>query len=517
MLSNNRLFSVVAALLFSFSLLAQVPDGYNEFRYPSGNISSEGPMVDGQPEGYWKNFYENGNLKSEGNRVNHTLDSVWKFYDSDGLLSVAVEYRNGLKNGLRKTFSKDSIVIKQERFVQDTIQLVQKYYFNGKIKIKVPFLLGKKHGYAFEFDTNGLEQTWWKYDLGRAEKLTINRKDQLGRKTGKWMKFDREILIDECTYSRGLKNGVERIYNRKGNLLEVNKYSNGKLLKDVKELQKIDLKRELGSNGLVAKSGGYNEKGKPHGVHREYDEKGGVKSSKIYNNGVITGEGIVQKNGKKDGKWILYYDSGKILGVGEFKNGKKIGYWKFYFENGLVESEGNYTQNGKQDGIWKEYFSHGGLSEEVNYYEGLYDGKFTAYDDSGLVVVEGNFKEDYEEGEWIYVNGNITMKGSYIEGLKNGEWRTYYNDKQIVFKGSFQNGIPVGEHLYWYENGTLMKFGNYKSGRKSGTWMEYSDGGKLLIVSEFSDGLERSINGYVINPAHEPEDYVEYEETGYQE
>ena len=516
LLSSGRLFSAIAAFMLTLSVFGQVPDGYNEFKYPSGKISSEGPMKNGQPEGYWKNYYENGHLKSEGNRLNHKLDSLWKFYDEDGILSVAVEYKNGLKHGLKKTFSKDSTLIKEELFKNDTIQLVKKFHQTGELKLKTPFQAGKKDGFAFEYDTSGLELTWWKYEEGKSEKFTINRLDNLGRKTGKWMKFQNEILIHEVVYAHGLKNGVERIYDRFGKLLEVNKYSNGQLLKDVKELQKIDLKRELGSNGLVAKSGGFNEKGEPHGVHRKYDKEGNVESSKIYDNGVIVGEGIVKKNGKKDGDWVLYYPSGKKLGEGKFKNGKKVGQWKFYFENGLLESEGIYTQDGKQDGLWKEYYSHGGLAEEINYYEGIYDGMCTVYDDSGKVVVQGNYKEDYEEGEWFYITGDHTLKGSYIEGKKTGEWRSFYNEKQITFKGSFQNGLPIGKHLYWYENGTLMKFGEFRSGRKSGVWTTYTSGGKVLMITEYVDGLERKINGYTIDPAHEPEDYVEYEATGYE-
>lgn len=506
----------IILLLFSVSAFSQILEGYNVFKYPNGNISSEGLIKNGRPEGYWKNYYKDGNLKSEGNRNNFQLDSLWKFYDNDGLISVTVEYLNGLKNGFRTTFNKDSSVFKTELFKADTIHLFKQFFKSGDLKIKIQFKSGEKYNYAFEYNINGLEQTWWNYKNGNYVKFIVNRKDEVGKRTGKWVKFDNEILREEVNYIKGFKNGIEKIYNEYGKLILVNKYNNGLLLKDFKELKKINFKKTLGSNGLISESGGYNEKKQPHGVHRKYDEKGNVQSSKIYKNGIIIGSGIVKKNGKKDGKWNLYYDSGKKRAEGKFINGIKIGYWKYFYKNGLLENEGNYALNGKQDGLWKEYFNHGGICEEINYFQGLYDGIFIAYNDTGKVIIKGHYKEDYEIGEWIYINGNFTSTGYFINGNKNGEWISYYKNKQIIFKGSFQNGIPIGEHLYWYETGVLMKYGIFKNGRKYGIWMNYASNGRVLMVSEYLDGLEIVINGFKFFPRHDAEDYIEFEETGYQ-
>ena len=151
----------------------------------------------------------------------------------------------------------------------------------------------------------------------------------------------------------------------------------------------------------------------------------------------------------------------------------------------------------------------------VEYLDGLYDGKYIFYNDSGLVISSGTFKEGYEEGEWFYINGNSRQFGSYFNGEKIGEWRSYYNKKQIVFKGKYENGIPTGKHMFWYQNGTLRRFGDYRSGRKNGDWFFYSKGGRLLMISTFKDGLQKTLNGFKINPEHDSEDYIEYEQTGY--
>lgn len=493
---------------------AQVPDGYNEFKYQNGKTSSEGIMRNGKPDGYWKTYYENGFLKSEGNRKKFELDSLWKFYDSDGLISVSINYSAGLKDGNRTYYNKDSIIIKQETFLNDTLLSVYNYYNNGSLKSFFPYEKGVLNGSGFEYDTTGLKIVWNNYDIGKLKKRIINRYDNSGKKTGFWCEFYNGILIKETSYTNGLKNGVERIFNNKGDLVKIQKYSNGKLLVDVKEMQTVQVKKELSAQGFIAKSGGFNDNGKPHGIHRNYDSTGAVTASTVFDNGIKIGEGIVLKTGRKNSHWKTYYSNGALKAKGSYKNGVKIGLWQYYYPNGNIESSGEYLY-GKEEGLWTEYYESGKERVLTNYAEGYRDGEYKEFDDSGALVVNGNYKDDYEEGEWIYKIGDVTQKGNYLSGNRNGEWFYYYNEKQIIFRGSYQAGMPIDKHLFWFENGNLRKFGNFKSGRKTGGWYEYSKGGKLLMVTTYQDGLVKSYNGYNINPPHDADDYIEYNQTGY--
>ena len=508
-------FFLILFLIFPLLLKSQSLDGFKKYTYPNGEIASKGYLKNGKPEGFWINYYQNGNIKSKGNRVNNKLDSIWNFYNTNGSLSVSLRYENGVKHGWKITYNKNSYIVKKEFFNSDTIQELRIFYNSGEIKEKFSFKNGLKHGSAFRFDTTGLEQVWWDYNHGKCKEFIINRKDQFNRKTGRWLKFTDGKVIEEVNYSKGYKQGVERIYNKKGDLLKINEYSKDSIKKDVSNLLEVELKKDFDSNGLITKSGSFTKGGKPHGIHRIYNDKGQVTSSCIYKYGVLTAKGIVKKNGLKHGYWSFYYPSGTKQSEGEFKNGVKIGEWVYYYENGLTESRGLYSNNGKQDGLWKEYYNNGSLYGEINYLEGLYDGLYKVFDDSGRVVIQGNYKDNYEEGEWFYINGSFSEKGSYIDGQKVGEWRSYYNDKQLIFKGKYQNGLPVGEHIFWYNSGNLFRIGEYVSGRKSGRWIQYTEGGEVFMITEYLDGLEKVLNGYKINPQHEAEDYIEYENTGY--
>src|SRR5690606_27684292 len=87
----------------------QLQDGYQQFRYPNGNISSEGYIRNGKPDGYWKSYYVTGVLKSEGRRTSFLLDSLWVFYDQAGDTTEKISYLLGKRNGYSLKYKKDPV------------------------------------------------------------------------------------------------------------------------------------------------------------------------------------------------------------------------------------------------------------------------------------------------------------------------------------------------------------------------------------------------------------------------
>ena len=503
-------------LFFPLYLLSQIENGFHIYKYPSGSKSSTGKIINGKPEGYWFTFYENGKKKSEGNRINNQLDSIWKFYREDGSISSILSYKIGKKNGITINYNKDSIIVKESFYKKDTIYLIHEFYDNGLLKLNIPFQNGLKDGFSFEYDTLGIRRTWLNYKQGRVvKKILINRFDNQGRRSGKWVLFNNETLVLETNYLEGLKDGYESVFDKKGALKKIIKFKKGKLLKDVKELKIIESNEDIFSSEKLDKSTGLNIERRLNGIHKEFKVNGQVNTSKVFNNGVLSSIGIIKNTGKKEGKWIFFYASGEKLSEGLYRNNLRIGKWNFFYKNGRIESVGNYDTFSRQNGIWKEFYENGSLREESTFLSGLYDGPFIGYGDSGKVVVKGNYKNDVEIGEWFYRNGSHSRSGSYIDGKKNGEWKHYFNSNQIVFKGSFEFGLPIGEHLFWHKNGNLKCIGRYVFGLREGEWIQYTSKGVLFMVIDFKNGLEFKINGSKINPSHAFEDYIEFEETGY--
>ena len=73
------------------------------------------------------------------------------------------------------------------------------------------------------------------------------------------------------------------------------------------------------------------------------------------------------KNGKpelKHGCNEIYYESGSILGRGNYENGVRVGAWQFYYENGGIWQRGFYASNGyrlSNGDTWQYYDEEGNL------------------------------------------------------------------------------------------------------------------------------------------------------------
>jgi antitoxin component YwqK of YwqJK toxin-antitoxin module len=80
-----------------------------------------------------KRYYPNGAIKSEGTYLSDTINHGWyKLYYPSGAIRATIQYKNGVKDGLRR------------------------YYFeNGRIESSVYFEDDKKEGRAFWYYENG--------------------------------------------------------------------------------------------------------------------------------------------------------------------------------------------------------------------------------------------------------------------------------------------------------------------------------------------------------------------------
>ena len=97
--------------------------------------------------------------------------------------------------------------------------------------------------------------------------------------------------------------------------------------------------------------------GKKHGVQKAY-----------YENGKLMRE-IPYKNDKIHGVAKGYYESGKLASETPYQNGKKHGVEKAYYENGNLRYEAPY-QNGEIHGIAKRYYENGNLQAQATYENG---------------------------------------------------------------------------------------------------------------------------------------------------
>lgn len=94
-------------------------------------------------------------------------------------------------------------------------------------------------------------------------------------------------------------------------------------------------------------------------------------TKEFYENGKLKATGLLQE-GKKNGKWLYFTETGDKFREIEYLDGVENGEWKMWHENGNLYIE-QYKINGKSKGLWKEYYENGKPKEIGEYKD---DGYF---------------------------------------------------------------------------------------------------------------------------------------------
>lgn len=502
-----KYFAAILAILLSIKIYAQEnpvnPDGYNTFYHPNGKIASEGIMREGKPDGYWKTYNERGFLIAEGNRVNFLLDSTWNFYDDSSRLVLQINYREGKKDGIRRTFRPDEIL--EENFTNDIKNgLTVTFFPDGKVKKTVNFVNGYEDGVAREYSHDGTIIALLQYKRGFIiDRENINRTDKNGLKQGRWKYFydDGKVKL-EGIYRDDKRNGYFKEYDEKGMLIDIAKYVNDERQEETPELVKLDVKTDYYPNGRPKTVASY-KADVPEGIRRDYDSTGKVISSFTYKEGKIISEGIIDDEGVKDGPWKEFYESGQLRAEGMYALGNKIGRWRFYHENGSIEQEGTFNNQGNPEGPWKWFYDDGKILREENYRNGLSDGVYTEYDETGKVITQGEFVDGLEEGFWKFEYGDTREEGTYKAGMRNGEWKTYYDNGELAFVGSFIDDNPNGQHTWFWPDGKKRDQGEFIMGLRTGDWVQFSEDGTVFLVIAYQNGVEKRYDGIRIKPEYE--------------
>lgn len=317
---------------------------------------------------------------------------------------------------------------------------------------RVGFLI-KKGQYTDNQPTGVWEEYAIKEDSQGIFYSVLDKKGKYvdGKRDGLWQYFyddgpnaTKSVLLKETIFKAGLKEGIEKRYNREGLVIEESNYVNDKLHgKYIKKSPK----------GVLLIEGEY-YMDKKTGEWKEYQEEreGALKSITNY------------KDDKKHGKQILYYADGKTkLAEGNFENDLETGTWKYFYENGKLEKEGSYIPEvysdaeeekidpkkpkTKRKGVWKKYYRNGNL-----FSEGMLDGKpvgeWRFYYNNGKLAAQGVMRNEFmlSEGSIYDVMGNLVGKGSFMTSMLK------LNEQTQEFEITYKPKVP---------------FTLYKNGKKS--------------------------------------------------
>jgi antitoxin component YwqK of YwqJK toxin-antitoxin module len=91
-------------------------------------------------------------------------------------------------------------------------------------------------------------------------------------------------------------------------------------------------------------------------------------------------------------KEIAYYENNQKRLEGEFKDGKRDGYWQYWYENGHKWSEG-YFKEGRRNGMGKTYHDNGQIYVDGTYQDDIRVGAWRFYDRNGVLLKEIDYDE----------------------------------------------------------------------------------------------------------------------------
>ena len=115
-----------------------------------------------------------------------------------------------------------------------------------------------------------------------------------------------------------------------------------------------------------------------------------------------------------EGAWTYYHKaSATVMTLENYYNGKLEGIKTIYFPSGKVAELTNYKK-GIREGAYKKIAENGVILEESVYLNGELNGTSTFKGPDGLVVAKGMFKQGKKVGIWFfYENGKLVSKDNF--------------------------------------------------------------------------------------------------------
>lgn len=102
-------------------------------------------------------------------------------------------------------------------------------------------------------------------------------------------------------------------------------------------------------------------------------------------------------------------------------------------------------KNGKKDGLYILWSQTGQIASQANFKDGVQNGTETIWYLNGVKGGEGEFADGKKHGPWTewYTNGRKWKQGSYLNGAKDGVWTEWSEDGGSTTRTTYRNGKPV--------------------------------------------------------------------------
>lgn len=363
--------------------------------FKNDNVALYVPIRKGIPHGKVEFYYASGNIYMKNQYKKGKAEGLRTWYYEDGKIEKEQIFKNGFIEGIVKVYYPNGNLKEINNVKKGKLEgIAEKYYDDGKtLMIQGNFKNDLLEGIYKEYYKNGKLKLQKEYIDGKLYgsikeydengNITLNRKVENGVPvanyvTYEYVKTNNNIIKKETHWNGNFKNGIEKTYSDDGLFLkEEIPWVNGVV--DGVVIEYFGYEIPDNQNGNIKWETPY-KNGKKHGIEKGYYETGELETK------------IPWVNGKREGDYKIYYISGKIKQITKLKNDKQISE-QVYFEGGQLEQDSKFTyKNNKQYNEQVVYTEMGKVWGKINYV----DGKITS-----ATCGDGRKWTEAEKHNWV--------------------------------------------------------------------------------------------------------------------
>lgn len=355
----------------------------------------------------------------------------------------------------------------------------------------------------------------WYYYHPQGNLKLIGPMNDKGERNGTFKSYDHfnNNLVEETEYVNNVQTGIEKNYYKSGELEQIIKYKDNKVvdtvynyfrggqIRDViplKDGKRHGLAITYYENGQVryqtnfvdgVASGEYasfHANGKPEATMQLDKGLGSGPKKSYYPDGQLEYEYIL-KNDLIEGSFKKYYPNGKIAEESQMKAGKYFGETKSYYSNGNIYSKGQYDEGGKENGTIEYYDSNGKKYLAYDFKKGSVE-KLEVFDVNGKslkVATKSGKKMAYQN---YYPTRHLYCEGEIVDDQRSGLWK-YYDDYGVLEKTEkYVNGKLQDSVIFYFPNGKIESISTVKDDQRDGIYLRYNIFGKLIQEGKYSEG-----------------------------
>lgn len=190
------------------------------------------------------------------------------------------------------------------------------------------------------------------------------------------------------------------------------------------------------------------------------------------------------------GKYLDWFENGKVKWEREYNNGNQIGLSKEFDEKGRLKQVND--NNKKEENSWTifEYFNNSdqlklkrSMSQYIEYYPNgnikcQYDIQnekqfMKLFSEDGKLAFKGIYNSKlnltFDESEKLFtgliltkfLSGKTSEQHEFRNGSSHNLVLTYHPTGNLKYKGKYINGKPIGIHTYQDDNGKMKSYDDY--------------------------------------------------------